>query len=166
MEQAGHIFLSCLCVYLGLVVLVRINGLRTFSKMSSFDFPITVAIGSIVATTVVSKDPAVAQGLLAVIFLVGMQWVTSSLREASDSMEGAIDNCPLLLMDGPDILHGNLKKGRVTVSDLRAKLREANVLNYDQVRAVVLEATGDISVIHSADPDVHFEPEIMEGIRR
>ena len=32
------------------VLLVRINGLRSFSKMTSFDFVMTVAIGSLLAS--------------------------------------------------------------------------------------------------------------------
>lgn len=163
--DACHVFVSCLCVYAALVALVRFNGLRTFSKMSSFDFPVTVAIGSIVATTVVSKDPAVLQGGMAIVSLLFLQWLTSSLRRLSGKVEGVVDNCPLMLMDGPEILHHNLTEGRVTVSDLRAKLREANVMNYNQVRAVVLEATGDISVLHCADPDTKFDSELLEGIR-
>ena len=81
-------------------------------------------------------------------------------------MEDAVDNCPLLLMEGPEILWDNLKSSRVTLQDLQAKLREANCLNYEQVRAVVLEATGDISVLHSTDPEERLEPELLEGIRR
>lgn len=46
------------------------------------------------------------------------------------------------------MLHDNMRKARVTESDLWSKLREANVLNLNQVRAVVFEATGDISVLH------------------
>jgi len=61
----------------------------------------------------------------------------------------AINNQPILLMDGPTILHENLKKAQLTVADLHSKLREANVLNYRQVKAVVFETTGDVSVLHT-----------------
>lgn len=59
-----------------------------------------------------------------------------------------MDNSPLLLMDGPTVIEDNLRKARVTRGDLRSKLREANVTRLSQVRAVVFETTGDISVLH------------------
>lgn len=166
LEQVLYIPLSVLCIYLVLICLVRLNGLRSFSKMSSFDFAITVAIGSVIAATIVSKEPTVLAGALAVASLLGIQRITARLRYFSENMEDAVDNCPLLLMEGPEILWDNLKSSRVTLQDLQAKLREANCLNYEQVRAVVLEATGDISVLHSTDPEERLEPELLEGIRR
>lgn len=49
------------------------------------------------------------------------------------------------------MINEHLKATKVTPDDIRAKLREANVTDLNQVRAVVLETTGDISVLHSMD---------------
>ncbi len=149
--------------YVALIALVRMNGLRTFSKMSSFDFAVTVAIGSILASTVVSKNPPLLQGLTAVAALIFFQRLISRFRTSSDTFENWTDNCPVLLMDGPHILSQNLDKCRVTRSDLRAKLREANVLHYGQVKAVVLETTGEISVLHGNE---EFDDSLLEGVTR
>jgi len=54
-------------------------------------------------------------------------------------------------MNGEDILYDNLTKARVTVTDLRSKLREANIIELGDVKAVVFETTGNIVVIHSDD---------------
>jgi uncharacterized membrane protein YcaP (DUF421 family) len=54
-------------------------------------------------------------------------------------------------MDGATILEDNLRKARVTRGDLRSKLREANVTDLSQLKAVVFETTGDISVLHKED---------------
>ncbi len=73
-----------------------------------------------------------------------------------------IDNRPLLLMVGREMLDDNLRQARVTADDLRSKLREANVLNYDQLRAVVLEQTGDVSVLHG---DADLDPDLLSNVR-
>lgn len=52
-------------------------------------------------------------------------------------------------MIGPDMLEENLKATKVTPDDLKAKLREANVTDLNQIKAVVLETTGEISVLHN-----------------
>ena len=64
-------------------------------------------------------------------------------------------------MKGDKILHENLNKNRITEEDLMAKLREANVLRLEDVQAVVLEQTGDISVLHG---DKDIDAQILKGI--
>jgi len=71
----------------------------------------------------------------------------------------------LLLMDGAEIIHQNLKSARVHEDQLIAKLREANVYNFNQVIAVVLETTGDISVLHRSNcQEDEFEKRLLQGV--
>lgn len=46
-------------------------------------------------------------------------------------------------MAGGEILQENMKVGKLTMDDLTAKLREANVIDWSEIKAVVLESTGD-----------------------
>lgn len=160
-----HILLSTVGAYAVLIFLVRLNGLRTFSKMSSFDFAVTVATGSVFATILTGKSVSLLEGSAAFASLIGVQALIAFLRRKIPAAKSLVDNKPLLLMRGSEVLHANLAKGRITQSDLRAKLREANVLNYEQVRAVVLESTGDISVLHSDGSDAKFDPALLEDVR-
>ncbi len=154
-SQIGLVVLSGTIMLFGIVVYVRIVGLRSFSKMSSFDFAVTVAMGSLLAAISISGSSLV-DGLVAGATLLGVQ-VVVALARSRLSMGSLIDNQPLMLMVGPEFIDENLKKARVTKNDIRAKLREANVRNYGEVRYVVLESTGDVSVIHGEgvlEPDI------------
>jgi len=158
-EQAAGIIASALFIYIIMMVVVRINGLRSFSKMSGHDFAITVAIGSILATSVVAKEPSILQAGLAITALLGIQSLFSVWR--LKRVKNYLENTPLLLMRGSEILEDNLKKTQITEADLMAKLRESNVLSLSEVQAVVFEQTGDISVLHG-DKDV--EPVLLKGV--
>ena len=118
--------------------------------MSSFDFAMTVAIGSILASTILSSSVSLAEGItgLAVVYLLQ---ISAAFLRRYKGFKKLIDNTPLLLMDGQNILYENLKKARVAEGDLRSKLREANVIELSEVHAVVFETTGDISVLHSSN---------------
>ncbi|WP_345295536.1 DUF421 domain-containing protein [Luteimonas vadosa] len=131
------------------VVLVRINGLRSFSKMTNFDFVMTVAVGSLLAGASQSTSwLPFLQTLSAMAALFLVQYASARLRKASDRFEALVQNEPVVLMRDGQVIDQALAATRVTRSDLVAKLREANVLDFSQVRAVVLETTGDISVLH------------------
>lgn len=144
------IFFSALGIYLSVIVLTRICGKRSFSKMSSFDFAMTVAVGSIIATTVLSSSVSLLEGIIGLASIYLLQIVAAYSRR-NKVIRNAMDNTPLLLMDGQNILFDNLRKARVAEGDLRAKLREANIVKLSQVKAVIFETTGNISVLHSED---------------
>ncbi len=163
--KALAVLLATIIIFIAIIVLTRLSGKRTFSKMSSFDFASTIAIGSIIASGILLKEvtPLVAIVALVAIFL--LQTLIAYLRRFV-IVHKIIDNQPLLLMDGEDILYENLKKARVTEDDLRSKLRASNVLHLSQVRAVVLESTGDLSVLHTFDSDVKVQDWILQGVKR
>ncbi|CAM4282154.1 DUF421 domain-containing protein [Zobellia nedashkovskayae] len=141
------ICLTAVGIYITVIVMTRICGKRSFSKMSSFDFAMTVAVGSILATTILSKTVSLADGIVGIVVVYLLQ-MGAALARRNDTVKDLMDNKPLLLMDGETILEENLRKGRVAKSDLRAKLREANVTELSEVKAVIFETTGDISVLH------------------
>lgn len=145
--------------------LTRLNGLRSFSKQSSFDFPITVATGSVMATTIAGEGTPVLVGVLAIAGLFAFQALIAALRLVADPFQSAIDNRPLLLMEDGRIDDENLREARMTREDLIARLRMANVRDPADVRAVVFETTADVSVIQGP-PDRPVHPMLMENVRR
>lgn len=144
------ILLSAFGIYATIIIFTRIAGKRSFSKMSSFDFAITIAIGSVIASTIVSKSVSLLQGMTALLAIYFLQLITAQLRKLP-FFEKMIDNKPMLIMKDGIVLHKNLKKALMTESDLQAKLREANVIQLSEVKAVIFETTGDVSVLHTQE---------------
>ena len=158
-REAGFVALSATLMYLAIVAAVRLNGLRSFSKMSSFDFATTVAIGSLLATVSMSGSSLV-NGVLAVAVLLGLQAVVAFGR-TSGPIDRVVDNQPVLLMAEGRLLDDNLRRARITPDDVRAKLRMSGVIDERSVRFAVLETTGDVSI---ATADGPIGPEILHGV--
>ena len=144
------------------IFLVRIVGLRSFSKMTNFDFVMTVASGSLLAGAAQATDwTGFAQALVAMTGLFSAQWALSRWRKNSDPVEQMMQNDAVLLMRDGAFCEKAMREERVARSDIIAKLREANVLELSKVRAVVLETTGDVSVMHGDSLD----DVIIENVR-
>ena len=158
--------MTAVAIYASVILYTRIAGLRSFSKMSGFDFATTVAIGSMIATSVLTQSPPLAQALVAIGVVYGLQLLVARLRYRWRGFSRFVDNEPRLLMDGPEMLRDEMKRAGVTEHDLWAKLREANVLSLGQVRAVVLETTGDVSVLHGEEGGQTFDRAMLTGVRR
>jgi uncharacterized membrane protein YcaP (DUF421 family) len=108
--------------YVGQIVLLRLSGKRTLSKMTAFDLVITVAFGSTLATVLLSSSVSLTEGLLALALLAGLQFVVAwaSVR------------------------------ARVTRKEVLQAMRNSGVVSVDDVAAVVLETDGSLNVRRSA----------------
>ncbi len=73
-----------------------------------------------------------------------------------------MDNEPLVLMVEGEVIAENLRRARVTRDDVLEKLRQANVHRLSDVRAVVLETTGDVSVLSG---DVPLDDALLDDVR-
>lgn len=96
------------------------------------------------------------------VVLYAAQFVVAKLRQHR-RLGGVMDSSPLLLMENGRVLHENLAIAPVTLDDLHSKLREANVLDYAQVRAAVIETTAGISVLRG---EGELNPDLLRGVRR
>lgn len=149
--------------FVAVILLTRLVGLRSYAKMSSSDFIATLAIGSATAAAVMSLGTSLIAGLCAIGGLFALQWLTAYL-ERFKGFEKMLNNQPVMLMIGHELLHDNIARVNCTPTDVYSKLREANVTHPDQILAVVFETTGDISVLHSENETFRFDPKIFDGI--
>lgn len=156
------VLLSALGIYAALLLLTRLTGLRSFAKMSSFDFAITVAFGTILASTILSEDPPLLTSGFALLTLFGIQYAVSTFRRLSSWVEHVVDNEPLVVMAHGEVLSEHLDRSRMTEGDLKSKLRMAGVRHPSEVLAVVFETTGDVSVVKKGD---EVDPWIFDGVR-
>ena len=72
--QAGLVALSTVAIFATVIALTRIVGLRSFSKMSSFDFAMTVAVGSVMASTATSPTTTLLNGMLGLAIFYLVRW--------------------------------------------------------------------------------------------
>lgn len=155
------ILVSTLLVYVAVIVLTRIAGPRSLATMSSFDFAATVAVGSTVASTALASTPLV-NGVVALCLLYGLQYLVATLRRR-DAFGGAVDNRPLLLLADGRVLEGNLLHARISRQELWSQLRRSGVRDVAAVGAVVLETTGDMSVL--LQDEGTWDEVLLEGVR-
>lgn len=165
-QEGAMVPVSVVAMYLVVMLCIRAAGLRSLAKMSPTDFVWTIALGSLLATAVSSPNPSIIIASIAFASIYALRWLTSQLRAKFNWFRGVAQNDPLLLMDGSEILRENLIAAEVSESDLRSKLREANVKSYEHVLAVTMEPTGVICVLHSDNPDASLDPAMLEGVRR
>lgn len=149
--------------YTGLLLMLRVSGKRTLSKMNAFDLVVTIALGSTLATVLLSKDVALAEGLLAFLLLITLQWAVAILSLRSETWKRLLKGEPRLLALRGRLLDGALRTERVTPDEVLAAVRSAGYAALANVTAVVLETDGSFSVV-AADA-VKGDPAALKKVR-
>ena len=139
-----------ICAYAAVVLMLRVSGKRTLSKMNAFDFVVTIALGSTLASLLLSKDVPLAEGLLALGLLISLQWGVAWLAVRSRGWRKLIKSEPRLLALRGELNEGALRDERVTADEVDSALRKAGIASLSEVEAVILETDGTVSVIGSA----------------
>lgn len=146
-ESLGKTFVMTVLAYFSLIFVLRISGKRTLSKMNAFDFIVTVALGSSLATVALNKSIAIADGILAFFLLVFLQYLITWLSVRYKPVKKIVTSQPAMLLYQGELLKDRMKKERVTLEEILVVARQKGIADLDDLEVVVLETTGDITVI-------------------
>ena len=133
--------------YLTLVLLLRGSGNRTLSKMNAFDLIVTVALGSTLATVLLTEQVALAEGVLGFAVLIGLQLAITWLSIRSQLVARLIKGEPVLLAHRGELLRGAMRRQRVIEPEVLQAVRESGLASLEEAEAVVLETDGAFSVV-------------------
>ena len=146
----GRVVLVGALAYVALVLLLRISGKRTLTKLNAFDLVVTVALGSTLATVLLSKTVALAEGALALGLLILLQYAIAWLSVRSPGFQAMIKAEPTLLLCRGRFLAVAMRAERITRDEILAAVRASGAADVGKVAAVVLETDGSLSVIADA----------------
>lgn len=136
-----------LCAYVAVVFLLRMSGKRTLSKWNAFDFIVTVALGSSLATVLLSRQVPLAQGLAGFALLILLQFAVTWLSVRFRVVRRLVKAEPRLLLRRGQFLREAMARERVTESEILAAMRGRGIADPTHVEAVVLETDGSFSIV-------------------
>jgi uncharacterized membrane protein YcaP (DUF421 family) len=135
--------------YATLVVLLRVSGKRTLAKLNAFDWVVSVAFGSTLATILLSSDVSWSEGVIALGVLAALQFVVARVTTWVPGGRSVITAERTLLLEDGRPLEDAMRRQRITTSELCQAVRATGSGDLSAVAAVVLESDGSLSVISS-----------------
>lgn len=154
-EGVLRIAISTILAYFSMIIILRISGKRTLAKMNAFDFIVTIALGSMLGGLILNKSIPLVEGIVAMTLLVFLQYMITYFSVRNKSFKNLVSSSPTLLLYKGELLHTEMKKERITETEIKKAAREAGVADLSGIDAIVLEATGDITVIKKANESEH-----------
>jgi uncharacterized membrane protein YcaP (DUF421 family) len=146
-SDLGRVLLVGAAAYVTLVVVLRVSGKRTLSKLNAFDLVVTVALGSTLATILLSKDVSWSEGVLALALLAVLQMVVASTSRRLPGGRSFVTAPPTVLLRDGVLREDVMLRERITRGELRQAVRSSGSGGFDTLAMVVLESDGSLSVV-------------------
>lgn len=147
--------------YVSLIVMVRLSGKRTLSKMNAFDFTVSIALGSTFSAVILDKQIPLAEGLTAFAVLIGMQFAFAWLASRSKQFRNFLSSSPHLLYYKGVYMENAMKRTRISRADIHQAARSRGMASMNETGIVILESNGKLSIIPTAD---ELPSELLEEI--
>lgn len=160
-ESILRTLIMSLLAYVSIIILIRLGGKRTLSQMNAYDFIVTIALGSVLASITTNSNLSLLEGLTVLIVFIFMQMLITWLLKRFKGFDKIITNDPTILLYKGRLLENNLKQQRITVEELRSEARKKGHSNLAELDIIVLETTGEISIIKGLNKPA----EVMKGVK-
>ncbi len=134
-------------IYIFLIVILRATGKRQIGQMSPFDLVLLLVLSNAVQNSMNGGDNSVAGGMILSVTLVAVNWLTGQITFLNKKAERLIEGSPQVLIHDGKVYEKALADAQLTRHELMAAIRSEGFSDLTEVRAVILENDGSISVI-------------------
>lgn len=154
-ESIVRTLIITILAYLTMIIILRISGKRSLSKMNAFDFVVTIALGSALSSVSLNKDVSLADGVLVFILLIAMQYLLTWITARNERFKNMITNQPTLLLYKGELLHDQMLKERIHIDEIYFAARQSGKNSLQEIDAIVLETTGQLTIISNTKVTEH-----------
>ena len=148
-------------MYATAVIGLRLGERRTLAQWTIIDFATAVAIGAIIGRTAIADTQSYATGAVALLTLIAIHRLASLLRFRPVAGK-LFDHRVRVLVDHGQLRRRQLRMCGLTDNDLYAQLRQRGVFDLDQLRYVLYEAKGDLTVVPDHNT-VNADPPLVQA---
>ncbi len=141
------IALSSLCVYLFIIIAIRLFGKKELAQLSVIDLVFILLISNAVQNAMTGPDFSLSGGLVAAGTLFIANYIFKNLLYLSPQFSKLVQGSPLLLVYKGMLNTGNMNKAKITNDELIEAIREHGVSSIEEVDLAILEVDGNMSIL-------------------
>ncbi len=135
-------------IYLILFVLFRVFGKRTLAQVTPFDFVVLLIVGEATQQALLGDNFSITQAAVVIATLLLLERLWDLLAWRFPRFRRVAESRPLVLMVDGVLDRQAMRRVQVTEDDiLQAARAGPGVERMDQIKHVVLESTGGLSII-------------------
>jgi uncharacterized membrane protein YcaP (DUF421 family) len=157
------VVLRSLCVYLFMVIAIRLFGKNQLSQLNAGDVVLLLLISNAVQNAMVGENTSLQGGLIAALVLFIANFIVKRFMFSNRKFESFLEDDPVILVKDGKMDEQALNRVKISRSELDEAVREHGVDGIENVKLSVLEVDGNISVISE---DEHSKQTHYSRIKR
>jgi uncharacterized membrane protein YcaP (DUF421 family) len=134
-------------MFVALYLLVRLLGRRELAQLTPFELIVLVVTGDLIQQGVTHNDFSLTGAILAVVTIAFLALVLSWATYLSPTAERLLDGPPLVIVRDGELIKANLRKDRITPTEVETEMRLAGIAHLRDVAWAVIEPRGRMSFI-------------------
>jgi len=147
------IVLRSVCVYLFMIIALRIFGKKELSQLNTADVILILLISNSVQNAMVGSNSSLLGGIVAAFALFLINLLFKKIMLHSKFIKEMLQDKPEILIHNGKIEFKALAKLGISSEELQEAMREHGVEFYKDVKLAMFEIDGSISII-SGDKDL------------
>ena len=140
-----------LILYIFIITAIRLMGKRQISDMQPSELVVTLVVSDIASLPMQNTSQPLLSGIVPVLVLVGLEILTSVLMMKSRFVRKLVCGNPVVVIEDGRLLQKQMKRLRMTNSDLLEQLRQQNVFSLNDVQYCIVETNGALSVLEKPE---------------
>lgn len=158
-----NVILKSILVYFIVLILLKFMGKREIGQVSLFDFAIILIISDVLVFSIEDKTNNFWHYFICGLLLTIIQRLISFLLLKSRKIRVKFDGEESIIIYDGKLNVEEMKKQRYNMDDLILQLRLSNVSSLKEVKYLILENNGRISVFKYEDQPKNPFPLIVSG---
>ncbi|HHR6160265.1 TPA: DUF421 domain-containing protein [Providencia alcalifaciens] len=146
-----------------LIVQINLMGKGNLAPSSAMDQVQNYVLGGIIGGVIYNESITVLQFILVLIIWTLLVFTLKFLKENNPLIKRVIDGKPITLVQNGNVNVKECLKNGVSANDLMFKLRSNGIYEIEQLKRVVLEQNGQLTIIQSGDENIRY-PIIVDGL--
>ena len=147
------------CIYMLVLLGVRLTGKREVGQMTPFDLTLLLLLSNAVQNAMTGPETSLVGGVAAALTLLVLNYVIAEMSGANRRFRKMVQGSPSLLIHNGELILPHLAKEHVTVDEVQRACREHGISCVDEVALGVLEVDGSISLLKYDDVPSSIHPQ-------
>ena len=139
-------YLRTVILYLVLIAGMRLLGKRQIGQLEPSEFVLAMLIADLASIPMQDSGIPLLSGLVPIVTILSLELSLSGLTMVSVKFRRLLCGKPVILIENGRLIQQNLRKTRISLDELTAKLRLKDVLDLTTVQYAIVETDGNLSV--------------------
>lgn len=151
-----EVVVRTIIMFVIILLALRASGRRGIKQLSIFELVLIIGLGSAAGDPMFYEDVGILPAFIVFLVVISLYTLVTRLSDRFVKVEKVLEGEPLYVIRDGKLLVDSFRNSGLSQDEFFAELRLRNIEHLGQVRTVLIETSGEFSVLFYADDEVRY----------